>query len=124
MSPVGTALRAFAHPTRHLRAVAQRGCAFLLGAMGAAEDRVVLLDAVTDDADAAVIAGRRERMDRAFEAVERMGVSVHRHLERLVVIVAAGFASGHGCLACRFVGLQNEVAKARGGSATSLRVAA
>jgi SGNH domain (fused to AT3 domains) len=35
-------------------------------------------------------------MDRALEAVEGVGGAVHAHLKRLVVIVSAGFAYGHG----------------------------
>jgi hypothetical protein len=50
--------------------IAQSGDADGLRAMLAAEKGAVLLEAVSDDADAAVLAGRRQRMDRAFEAVE------------------------------------------------------
>src|SRR5215472_8312252 len=63
--------------------------------MLAAEEGAVLLQAVTDDADAAVLAGRRQRMDRAFEAVEGVGGTVHAHLKCLVVVVSTGFTSGH-----------------------------
>src|SRR3979411_538278 len=72
--------------------------------MLAAEERAVLLEPVTDDADAAVLAGRRQRMDCAFEAVKRVGGAIHAHLERLVVIVSARFASGHGNLPSAGVG--------------------
>jgi hypothetical protein len=51
--------------------VAQTAYANGLRAMLAAEEGAVLLEAVPDDADAAVLAGRRQRMDRAFETVER-----------------------------------------------------
>src|SRR5262245_44323887 len=74
------------------------------GAMGATEHLGALLQAVADDARAAMGAGRRERTDRAFKAVERVGRAVHLDLKRLVVIVAAGFAFGHGvphrCVTC------------------------
>jgi len=80
-------------------AVAQAGDAGPLGAMLAAEERPFLLEPVADDADAAIVAFRRQRMDRAFEAVEGMGGTVHAHLERLVVVVSAGFTSGHEDLA-------------------------
>jgi hypothetical protein len=88
---------------RRAEPVAQADDAGHLGAMLTAEERAVLLEPVADDADAAILAGRRQRMDRAFEAVEGMGGAVHAHLERLVVVVAAGFTSGHGDLAsaCR-----------------------
>src|SRR5262245_23950317 len=77
-------------------AVAQAGDASHLRAMLAAEEGAVLLQPVADDADAAVLAGRRQRVDRAFETVEGVRGSAHAHLERLVVIVPAGFTSGHG----------------------------
>lgn len=63
--------------------------------MLAAEEGALLLEAVTDDTDAAMRAGRRQRMDRAFEAVEGVGLAALDHLKRLVVIVPAGFADCH-----------------------------
>src|SRR4030081_1407160 len=66
--------------------------------MLAAEERAVLLQAVTDDPGAAVLAGRRQRRDRALEAVEGVGLAIQGDLERLVVGGSAGFASGHGVL--------------------------
>src|SRR5262249_45221205 len=53
------------------------------------------LHAVADDPAAAVVAARGEGVDRALEAVERVGGAVD-HLERLVVVVAADFAARHG----------------------------
>src|SRR5262249_28038094 len=75
--------------------IAQTGDANGLRAMLAAEECAVLLEAVPDDADAAVLAGRRQRMDRALEAVEGVGGAVHGHLKRLVVVVSTSFTSGH-----------------------------
>src|SRR5258707_15806985 len=69
---------------------------FALGAVLAAVKRTRLLQAVPDDARSAMIAGRRERVDGAFEAVERMRLPVHGDLKRLVVVVTAGFAGSHG----------------------------
>jgi hypothetical protein len=63
--------------------------------MVAAKERAVVFESVTDDADATVLAQRSQRVDRALEAVEGMGLAVHAHLESLVVVVAAGFTSGH-----------------------------
>src|SRR5438034_1990545 len=61
-----------------------------------AEDAAVALDAVADHAAVAVRAARRERLDGAFEAVERMGRAAgERRGEGLVVIVAADFTSSH-----------------------------
>ena len=63
--------------------------------MIAAEKDARLLQAMPEDAGAAMIAGRRERMDGTFEAVKRMRLAVHRDLKRLVVVVAASFARSH-----------------------------
>src|SRR5262249_44541965 len=60
-----------------------------------AEERAFLFEAVTEDMNAAIVAGWSQRMDRALEAVEGVGGAVHAHLKRLVVIVSAGFAFGH-----------------------------
>src|SRR5262245_36786244 len=83
-------------------AVAQLAHALGLGTMSAAEDRAFLLDAVADHMRAAVRARRRQRLDGAFEAVERMACAVQGNLKGLVVVVPAGLASSHGVLAfCR-----------------------
>jgi hypothetical protein len=71
--------------------------------MIAAEERALLLEPVPDDMNAAVVAVRREHIDSALEAVEGIGVAFHNHLERFVVVVAAGFAFGHDCLAWEVV---------------------
>ena len=63
--------------------------------MLAAEEGALPLEAVTDNADAAVRAGGRQRMDRAFEAVVGVSFAAQNHLKRLVVIVPAGFADCH-----------------------------
>src|SRR5688572_26939687 len=78
-----------------LGAVAQLFHTLVLGAMVAAEHAPVLLQAVPDDPGAAVRAGGCQRLDRAFEAVEGVGLPGHHHLEGLVVIVTAAFASRH-----------------------------
>jgi hypothetical protein len=63
--------------------------------MVAAEERAFLFEAVTEDMNAAIVAGWSQRMDRALEAVEGVGGAVHGHRECLVVVVSAGFASSH-----------------------------
>ena len=78
--------------------VTQAGHAFGLCAMVAAEERAFLFEAVTEDMNAAIVAGWSQRMDRALEAVEGVGGAVHAHLKRLVVVVSAGFAFGHDLL--------------------------
>src|SRR5271165_2266072 len=69
------------------------------------EEDAFLLQPVTDNMNAAIVAGRSQRMDRALEAVEGVGRAVHAHLKRLVVVIAAGFASGHGGLPFAWRGL-------------------
>jgi len=66
--------------------------------MDAAEDSAVVLDPMPDDTAAAMGTGGRERLDRAFEAVEDHGAAAHGDLEALVVVVAALFTSRHGLL--------------------------
>jgi hypothetical protein len=63
--------------------------------VGAAKDGIILLDAMPNYPTAAMIAQRGESMDCTFKAVEGVLVSVHCHLEGLVILVAACFASGH-----------------------------
>src|SRR3954463_15270529 len=53
------------------------------------------LHALPDDRHLAVKAARRERVDRALEAVEHVDGPSDRDLERLVVAVAAAFALLH-----------------------------
>lgn len=71
------------------------GHAAVLRAMSAAEDGPVGLDPVPHDTAAAMFASRRQRVDRTFEAVERVGRSGHHHIERFIVFVATDFARFH-----------------------------
>ena len=66
--------------------------------MVAAEKCAVLFHAMADNPDAAIRTGRRQRMDRAFEAVIGVIDTIHRHLNSLIVIIAAGFAGRHRAL--------------------------
>lgn len=50
---------------------------------------------VPDDPAVAMRASGGQRMDRALKAVEHMGPPGHHHLKRLVVVIAADFASCH-----------------------------
>jgi hypothetical protein len=76
--------------------VGEAGDARFLGAVGAAEDPAVRLDAVADDLATAVAARRRERVDRALEAVEGVrGTVGGGHLKRLVVLVSAHLTGRH-----------------------------
>ena len=65
--------------------------------MLATKESAGLLEAMPNDADSAVIAGWRERMNGAFEAIIGMRLAVHRDLKRLVVVIAAGFTCSHEC---------------------------
>jgi hypothetical protein len=73
--------------------VAQLGDAFMLGAMGAAKNFMAFLQPMADDADAAMGASRRKRMDRTLETVlvqhrsvaERAGIEKERRLGSLLV---------------------------------------
>jgi hypothetical protein len=66
--------------------------------MLAAEECAFLFEAMTDDMNTAIVAGWSQRMDGALKAVEGMGPAVHAHLKCLVIVISAGFASGHDCL--------------------------
>src|SRR5215204_1465499 len=69
--------------------------------MDATEHFVILFNAMPDDVNAAMRAGRRQCVDGAFKAVEGMRRAVHGDLKGFVVVVSAGFASSHGILASR-----------------------
>lgn len=63
--------------------------------MHAAEDAVFFFHSVADDPGSALGTFRRERADRAFEAIEDVFLAFHRDLERFVVVVSADFALRH-----------------------------
>ena len=81
--------------------IAQFGNAFLLGAVSTAEDRVVFFDSMTDDVRAAIRASRCKGLDGTFETIECVAAAIQGYLERLVLVVTAGFAFRHGCLLTR-----------------------
>jgi hypothetical protein len=64
--------------------------------MGAAVERVVRLDTVTDHLATAVGADGRQLVDGALEAVEDVALTGRDDLEGEVVLVAADLASRHG----------------------------
>src|SRR5687767_8443710 len=63
--------------------------------MDAAKDLALLLDPVANDPAAAARAGRCQRVDRTFKAVEHVRLPSQDDLERLIVIIPADFAFGH-----------------------------
>jgi len=70
-------------------------CAGFFGAMDAAINLVTSFDAVTDYLAIAVGTGRRQHVNRAFEAVKGLPLSGRDNLKRLVVIVPANIAFSH-----------------------------
>ena len=78
--------------------VAQFGNTFLLGAVSTAKDRVVFFDPMTNDVCATIRASWCKGLDGTFETIECVAAAIHSYLERLVVIVTAGFAFRHHCL--------------------------
>ena len=73
--------------------------------MDTTEDLIVRFNAVANDTAIAVRANRRQRVDRALEAVEDVTLSGHDYFKRLVILVFANFAFGH-----------TQFVRARGGS--------
>jgi len=67
----------------------------MTGAMCAAENPAISLDTVSDDGAIAVGAARGERMDRAFERIERAATPALLYGEALVVVVAADITGSH-----------------------------
>jgi hypothetical protein len=64
----------------------------------AAENPAFFLDTVSDDATAAVRTVRGERMDRALEAVESMGLASDDYFEILVIAIPADFTCSNNGL--------------------------
>ncbi len=67
----------------------------LAGAVDAAEHFAFGFDAVADNLASAVRAGWRDHVNRAFEAVERLCLSLGRDLKRFIVIISAHVAFSH-----------------------------
>ena len=64
-------------------------------AINAAKNLSTLFHAMSDDPAMAVWTDRRQRVNRAFEAVEGMMLAGDDHFECLVVFVFANFACRH-----------------------------
>ena len=67
----------------------------MFGAMSAAENLPILLNAMPHDPALAMGAHRRQRMNRALERVKRVLGPIRCHGKRLVVIVPTNFADRH-----------------------------
>jgi hypothetical protein len=63
--------------------------------MNATIDLPVGFHTVTDDATVAVRTNRCQRVDRAFETIERVMLSGYDHFKRLVIFIFANFACSH-----------------------------
>jgi len=63
--------------------------------MDAAKNLPVRFDAMTNYPAVAVGANRRQRVDRAFEAIEGMTLAGNDHFKRLVIFILANFACSH-----------------------------
>src|SRR3712207_5745682 len=63
--------------------------------MSATEYRSMCFHAMPNNPAAAVRARRRQNLNGAFEAVKHMGLSSHRDLKGLVVIISTLFALSH-----------------------------
>ncbi len=68
---------------------------FLAGAVRAAVERAVRLDAVPDDLAAASVADGRELVDRALEAIERVPRARRNDFKGQIVIISAYFTLCH-----------------------------
>jgi hypothetical protein len=72
----------------------------MLSAVGATEHHPTgRLDAMPDDPAAAMGARRREGVDGALEAVERVDFTAHNHLKTFIILVAANFTYAHDLIA-------------------------
>jgi len=80
---------------RPLNSILQRRFAGGARAMNAAEDLSICFHAMSHDSAIAVWADWRQRVDRAFEAIECVMLSGYDHLERFVIFILANFACSH-----------------------------
>lgn len=66
-----------------------------VGAVRAAEDRVVLFDPMPDDRAATMRAAGRQRLNGAFKRIKDVRLPVHHDLEGLIVGIAACLTFAH-----------------------------
>jgi hypothetical protein len=65
------------------------------GTVDTTEDRAALFNAMANDLDAALLAGRRQGMNRALKGIKRMCLAIQGDSEGLIVIISAGLAGCH-----------------------------
>ena len=80
---------------RCLNSILQRRFAGGARAMNAAEDLSICFYAMPHDPAIAVWADGRQRVDRAFEAIECVMLSGYDHFECFVIFILANFACSH-----------------------------
>src|ERR1043166_3206467 len=68
---------------------------FFVSTVRATKKAAAGLNPVADDLAAAMLAFRRQGVNRAFETIEIMRDSRHHNLQRLVIFISANFASIH-----------------------------
>src|SRR5215471_10629455 len=92
----GTGFRGLQAAVRLRCAVLQVSNTFLFGAKCRAEnDAGLAFDAVTDNPATAVITRRRQFVNGAFKAIERVRCTGHRDFKRLVILISANFTRTH-----------------------------
>lgn len=79
----------------HSCAISELTDALLYCTVITAKERAILFKTVPNDSDPARCTSRSEGMDRTLKAIIAVSLPIHRHLETLVVIIAASFAFGH-----------------------------
>jgi len=83
---------------RGSRSVPQLGLAIFFGAMIAAVEDAVFLQAMSENPTTAFFTCWRERLDGAFETIEGVRFTSNKNLEGLVVIIAACLTLSHSRL--------------------------
>ena len=92
----GTGFRGLQGAVRLGCTVLQVSNTLLFGAKRRAEnDAGLAFDAVTDDPATAVITRRRQFVNGAFKAIERVRCTGHRNFKRLVILIPANFTRAH-----------------------------
>ena len=66
------------------------------GTVVAAEHLLTRLHTMPNNGHAAVATTGRQFIDGAFKTVKRVGLAVHVDFKGAVILVSAGFTSGHG----------------------------
>ena len=82
-------------PYAVLNSILQRCFAGSTRAMNATEDLSIGFHAMPHDPAIAVWADWRQRVDRAFEAIECVMLSGYDHFKRFVIFIFANFACSH-----------------------------